>query len=291
MIKIASMQYAISQLSSWQQYTSKVESLVAAAKEQGAQLFMMPEYAGIEVAFSTCHSDLELFSQIQLMIPQYLEFYQELARHYQMYLQPGSIVVETEPHRFHNRAYFFGPQGYGYQNKLKLVTSEKESVILQSSFEQTVFTTAIGKIGIAICYDSEFPEIVRRLVQAEAMLILVPSYTPTLKSFNRVFYSCRARAIENQCYVLMSCAVGTHQFTDSFDILTGQANLFCPIDNSFPEDGILSQGNINEVTTMFGDISYEKLHHVREFGQVHNFNDSQVPAEFFQQEQVYSQTT
>ncbi len=277
MIKIAGAQYAIELLSDWQAFTSKVETVVSKAKDDGAQLLLLPEYCGIEVTPNQTNGDLALFKDIQPWLPRYLEFYQQLAKQYQMYIQPGTIMVETANHQFNNRAYFFSPSGnYGYQDKMQLVVSEKSETLLQGGTSQTLFKTSIGLIGIAVCYDSEFPEIVRNLANKGAKLILVPSYTPSMRSFLRVYHCCHARAIENQCYVLMASAIHNVYFGGVTENLVGQVNLFSPIDEGFPENGILAQGLINESATIVGSISYEKLEHVRKHGQVLNFNDSQA---------------
>lgn len=277
MIKIAACQYRLDPSLDWSEYTQKIERLIQEAKATDAQLVLLPEYAGIEIAENNFDEDGALFSHLQMLLPQYLAFYQTLADQYGLYIQPGTIVAADSSHYFRNRAYFFGPNGkYHYQDKLHFVSSEKENNLLQPGEKQTLFKTALGAIGIAVCYDSEFPEVVSKLVQQGAMLILVPSYTPGIKSFHRVFYACRARAIENQCYIMMSCAVGNVKFSDSHHQLIGQANIFSPIDDGFPDDGILCQGAMNEVKTISGIISYEKLQHVRQYGQVRNFQDSLI---------------
>jgi predicted amidohydrolase len=262
MIKVASTQYSIEQLEDWQSYIAKIEAIVQSAKKQDAQLLMFPEYAGIEIAFFRTHSDLELFNAMQLNLERYIHFYQSLAKKYAIYIQPGTVVVSANvQHQFYNRAYFFSPQGLsGYQDKLQSVAQEKEDrLLLRTGNEQTLFNTELGLIGIAVCY---------------AKLILVPSYTPSVAAFHRVHYSCRARAIENQCYVMMSSAVNTVQFGATKEHLIGQAAVFCPIDNGFPEDGIIQQGKRNEAQTILSEISYAKIDSVRQAGQVRNFEDA-----------------
>lgn len=276
MITVAAAQYQIQSNLDWKAFTKKQTELALAAKWQGAKLLLLPEYAGIEAAGTKAPSDLILFTQIQVTLQNYLEFYQQLAIDAELFLQPGTIVVQTPEKRFYNRAYFFGPNGtYGYQDKLKLVTSEASNQLIQPGTTQSLFDTAIGKIGIAVCYDSEFPEIIRNLTLQGAQLILVPSYTPSLKSFHRVFYSCRARAIENQCYVLMSSAIGNILFGSDHEALSGQANLFSPIDEGFNDEGIISQGTMNKEEIITGNCDYEKLEAVRTQGQVRNYKDTQ----------------
>ena len=170
----------------------------------------MPEYAGIEMACHSFATDQQLFAALQPLIPQYIEFYQKLARYYQIYIQAGTIIEQVTFQQYVNRAYFFAPSGsYGYQDKMQLTAYEKNMQLLQHGQQLKIFETAFAKIGIAICYDSEFPEIVRYFSQNDVTLILVPSYTSTLAGYHRVFLSCRARAIENQCYVALSAVVNS----------------------------------------------------------------------------------
>lgn len=276
MIQVCASQYRLETLPNWQAYAQKSEQLIQQAKNKGAQLILLPEYAGVEMACGQFVSELALFTHLQPLLGQYLAFYQTLAQRYQIYIQPGTVVQEIMAGQFVNRAYFFGPSGnYGSQDKLHLVTVEKQNQIMQQGNGQTLFKTALGVIGIAICYDSEFPEVVRKLVGRGATLILVPSYTPNIRSFHRVFYACRARAIENQCYVMMTSAVGPFQYAQELEQLIGQANIFSPIDEGFPEDGILSQGTMNDAMLLCAGLCDEPLAKVRRQGQVQNYEDSQ----------------
>jgi predicted amidohydrolase len=288
MIKIATCQYALEVLSDWDAYTNKIIALVTQAKQQGAQLLLLPEYAGTEMPCGQHANDEDLYAALQPFIPKYLEFYQHLACEHQIYFQPGTVMVENAPSQYVNRAYFFGPEGeYGYQDKLQLVEFEKTCKVLQGGDRQTLFETSLGTIGIAICYDSEFPELVRRLVNAGANLILVPSYTTTLAGYYRVAISCRARAIENQCYVMTSCMVG-EVGGGVIEHTVGQAGIFCPADAGFPDDGIIAQGKMNAVEMIVGEISFEKLSSVRRHGQVHNFTDAKR-CELLAQSQINTQ--
>lgn len=276
MITVAAAQYLIQSALDWKTFTKKQTDLVLNAKWQGAKLLLLPEYAGIETVSSSPKNDLTLFTQIQVALQNYLEFYQQLAIDSEIYLQPGTIMVQSPNRRFYNRAYFFSPNGnYGYQDKLQLIASEAADQLIEPGTTQSLFDTGLGKIGIAICYDSEFPELVRNLTLQGAQLILVPSYTPSLKSFNRVFYSCRARAIENQCYMLMSSAIGNVHFGGEQETLSGQANLFSPIDDGFNEEGTISQGSMNKEEMIVGECDFAMLEAVRTKGQVRNFTDTQ----------------
>jgi predicted amidohydrolase len=60
-----------------------------------------------------------------------------------------------------------------------------------------VIGTDCGPIGIAICFDSKFPEQVRHLMDQGAMILFVPFCTDDWNGYLRVRYFCAARAIEN----------------------------------------------------------------------------------------------
>lgn len=273
MIRVITSQYAIEQLPNWQAFVEKMSEWVSQAKAKGADLFVLPEYAGVEIYPQAEEKDEVFFDKMQQLLPQYMDFFQALAKKHQLYIQSGSILVKNAENKFANRAYLFGPQGdIGFQDKIQIVADEKEGDLLARGTTQTLFETSFGLIGIAVCYDSEFPELVRNFTNQGAKIILVPSFTPSKESFLRVFYSCQARAIENQCYVITSSAVGQTRLGDTSFTLEGQANIFTPIDVGFSE-GTLAKGQINQPALVAATLDFDKLDEVRKYGQVHNFND------------------
>lgn len=275
MTKIAICQYQIEKLADWKSYTEKIESMIIKAKQRNVELLLMPEYAGTEIVCSYYATERELFSAMQPLLQKYIEFYKNLAKLHKIYIQPGTIVEEIASNQYVNRAYLFGPSGqYGYQDKLQLTEDEKNCNLLQKGKQQYLFDTSLGYVGIAICYDSEFPEIVRNLVRAGALLVLVPSYTVSIAGYNRVFQSCRARSIENQCYIAVSYVVNAVGLSAEVENTFGQAALLGPADNGFPDDGIIAQGLMNEVSLVTADLSYQDIAFVRSNGQVCNFEDS-----------------
>ena len=268
MMKIAVTQYKIDIHSDWIHYANKMEALVLQAKQADAELLLLPEYAGIEIG-SYHATDLELYQSLR-----YLDFWKSLAHRHQIYIQPGTILVESAHQQFVNRAYFFGrDQTIGYQDKLQLTAYEKSISIIKQGEEQTVFDTDYGKIAIAVCYDCEFPEIVRKLTTAGAWLILVPSYTITNAGYMRVYLSSRARALENQCYVATACVVGSVNLSGAAETAVGHAAVLSPVDIGFTDDGVVAQGVMDEVTMLTAVIDNKALETVRLHGQVNNYLD------------------
>ncbi len=277
-VKIATAQYDISFLENWQQYQSKAERWVAEASEQDAKILLFPEYASMELA-SLFGEDVYSSLSKQLAVMQslhndYLALFQGLAKKYRCIIQPGTFPVETDSGAYRNRAYLFMPDGQiDYQDKLMMTRFENEQWLIQKGDELRYFDTDYGRIAINICYDSEFPILARKQVEAGANLILVPSCTDTLAGYHRVKIGCQARALENQCYVVQSALVGNAPWSEAVDINIGAAAIYTPVDRGFPDNGILAEGKLNEVQWVFAEVSLSACATVREQGQVFNYRD------------------
>ncbi len=96
------------------------------------------------------------------------------------------------------------------QAKIQTTPSEKDWWDIKGGDKLSVINTDKGAIGVLICYDSEFPELARHLVDQGAKIIFVPFATDTHQGYLRVRYCCMARAIENQCYMVLSGHTGIY---------------------------------------------------------------------------------
>ncbi len=277
-VKIASAQYDISFLESWQNYQEKIEHWVAEATVNNAQILLFPEYASMELASlfgQEIYSSLskQLLS-MQSLHDDYLKLFQSLAEKHRCYIQAGTFPVKIESGAYRNRAYLFMPDGrYDYQDKLMMTRFENEQWLIQSGNELKCFDTDYGKIAINICYDSEFPLLARKQIEAGANIILVPSCTDTVAGYHRVKIGCQARALENQCYVVQSSIVGDAPWSEAVDVNVGAAAVYTPVDRGFPDNGILAIGEFNAVQWVFADVSPDACATVREQGQVFNYRD------------------
>src|SRR5205809_7022317 len=149
-----------------------------------------------------------------------------LARELGIHLCAGSRTesVPGEARPF-NTSCLFAPNGelIGRYRKLHLFdvdipgrVSVRESETRAPGREVVTVPTAVGTLGLSVCYDLRFPELYRRLARGGAEILLVPSaFTfPTGAAHWEVL--CRARAIENQCYLVAPDQTGTspHGFAD-----------------------------------------------------------------------------
>jgi predicted amidohydrolase len=277
-VKVASAQYDISFLENWPSYQSKVERWVVEAIEQDAKILLFPEYASMELASlfgKEVYSSLsKQLAAMQSLHDDYLELFQGLAEKYQCIIQSGTFPVKTDSGAYRNRAYLFMPDGrIDYQDKLMMTRFENEQWLIQKGEELKCFDTEYGKIAISICYDSEFPMLARKQVEAGANLILVPSCTDTMAGYHRVKIGCQARALENQCYVVQATLVGDAPWSEAVDVNIGAAAIYTPVDRGFPDNGILAVGRLNAVQWVIAEVSLSACGTVREQGQVFNYRD------------------
>lgn len=277
-VKIASAQYNISFLASWQEYQQKIERWVAEAAQRDARILLFPEYASMELASlfgQDVYSSLsKQLAAMQSVHDDYFGLFKALAMQHHCIIQSGSFPVEIEPDVYRNRAYLFMPDGkVDYQDKLMMTRFENEQWFIKGGKELKCFDTEYGKIAINICYDSEFPLLARKQVEMGANLILVPSCTDTLAGYHRVKIGCQARALENQCYVVQSCLVGHAEWSEAVDVNVGAAAIYTPVDRGFPDNGVLVAGELNAVQWVIGEVSPASCAIVRGQGQVFNYRD------------------
>ena len=275
--RVALAQYPITFLKSWAEYRAKLTDIAASARNGGAALLVLPEYGSMELASllpagvsEDLHAQLD---GMQALAIRFVELHAELAATYGLHLLASSFPTRGEDGAVRNRAWLLAPDGSrGYQDKLQMTRFERERWGIQSGSEIRVFDTVLGRIGVAICYDAEFPLIVRRQAEAGAEIILVPSCTDTLAGYWRVRIASQARALENQCFVVQAPTVGMAPWSAAVDVNVGAAGAFGPIDTALSSDGILMLGELDRPGLVFADLDPAALARIRAGGEV--FNDA-----------------
>lgn len=277
-VMVAAAQYPVEPLGSWGRYEQKIRRWVEEAAARGARVLLLPEYATMELAsllpeaaWADPNAQLE---GIQQYLPDYVDLFRTLARAHAVYILAGTFPVRRPDGTFHNRAYFFAPDGTSdHQEKLTMTRFEDEAWMIDAGHEIKVFATSFGRLGINICYDSEFPLFARKQVEAGAGLILVPSCTGTAAGYHRVRIGCQARAVENQCFVVQSPTVGDAAWSAAMGTTVGAAGVYGPADADFDDDGVLAMGRMNEPGWVYAEIHPAEVEAVRQDGEVFNHRD------------------
>jgi len=159
------------------------------------------------------------------------------------------------------------------QDKLHLTPSEEDYWGFKGGNRLSIFETDVGKIGILICYDVEFPELPRILAERGINILFVPFSTDTKNAFLRVRHCAMARAVENECYVVISGNVGNLPNVENMDIQYAQSAVFTPSDISFPQDAMIAEAIPNTEMTLIADLNLELLKEIRTEGSVRNMRD------------------
>jgi predicted amidohydrolase len=277
-VKAAVAQYDIGFFSHWSEFETKLTQWVSQAALHDAKLLVFPEYGSMELASlfgEAVYRDLtKQLHAMQDVYADYEALYQQLARQFDVMILACSFPVLQSDGSFRNRANLYGIDGQiDYQDKLIMTRFENEQWLIHAASQIKVIDTDIGRIGINICYDTEFPLIAHQQVVAGADVILAPSCTDTEAGFHRVRIGCQARALENQCYVLHSPTFGKAPWSEAVDINTGRASVYTPVDYGFPDNGILVEGSNDTAQWIYAELDLAEIARVRKEGQVFNYRD------------------
>ena len=187
--------------------------LVALAAAGGAMLVVLPEYwaiMGRQETDKLAHAEQPGSGPIQDGMAQ-------MARQHGIWLIGGTLpLISGQEGKVLNTTLVYDPQGEpaGRYDKIHLfgftrgAESYNESRTIVPGAQVRSIETPFGRVGLSVCYDLRFPELYRAM--GDCALIVVPAaFTHTTGSAHWEVLL-RARAIENQCYVLASAQGGLH---------------------------------------------------------------------------------
>lgn len=275
-MKIAAAAYPLDFLNVWDAYEAKIAGWVEAAARQGADLLVFPEYGAMELASlggAEVAADLErALHEVASHRGAVDGLHMALAAAHGVHILGASGPVFPVPGgRPVNRATLYGPGGIvGHQDKQIMTRFERETWFVEPGAGLPVLDTPLGRIGVLICYDSEFPLLARRMVEAGAEVLLVPSCTDTLAGFTRVRVGAMARALENQCVTVQAPTVGLAPWCPAVDENVGRAAIYGPPDRGFPPTGILAETGLNAPGWAVAEVDLAAIHGVRREGSVLN---------------------
>ena len=244
-MKVAAAKYAIHAPPSFDAFAERQRRLLEGVAAQGAEIVVLPEYLSLELA-STLAADVAgdlraSLAAIQRYREGWLALFLAIARDTGMTIAAGSFLLDLGNGRYRNRADLFLPGGgHAWQDKLQLTGFEKATGLIDGGDALKVFGAGGARLGLAVCYDIEFPLPVRAQYEAGARLLLVPSCTDTAAGATRVRVGCLARALENRCFVAHAVTAGEAPWNPALDVNTGEAAIYAPMDVGFPADGVLA---------------------------------------------------
>jgi predicted amidohydrolase len=276
-LKVAAAQYPIGQPRTLDEWHDKIALWVKNGAATGADLLVFPEYAAIEQAAAfgaEVYDDLQAtLNKVAEIAAARIAFHAELAVAHRVHILVGSGPVLKSDGRFVNAAQLVTPGGLiGEQEKLVMTPFERDWGI-SAGGPVRVFETDIGTFGIAICYDSEFPLLVRAMAEAGADAVLVPSCTERVSGYHRVRTGCQARALENTIATVQSPTVGDAPWSPAVDYNSGAAGVFVPPEYGVSDTGVIAEGRLDAAQWVAATVDLDRLRRVRQTGEMRNFAD------------------
>lgn len=276
-ITVAAAQYPIERLPSLAAVKAKHARWVAEAAAGGADLVLFPEYAAMEIA-GTCPDDIAgdlaaSLAAVARLRPEIDAHLLRLSQHHRIHILGPSGPARRPDGSVANSAHLVTPQGRaGVQDKMIMTPFERKWGVTGGSRPQ-VFETALGRVGILICYDSEFPLLARTMAEAGARLILIPACTERISGFNRVRTAALARALENTLATVMSPTVGDAPWSPAVDRNSGAAGVFVPAEAAVSDTGVLAEGRLDAAQLVYAGIDFAHLERLRTSGEMRNAAD------------------
>lgn len=233
------------------------ERLIREAAAAGAELVVLPEL------FQAYGPLSEVVAQAETIPGPSSRCMADLARELRLVLCSGSICEQATEGKGFNTSLLLGTEGeiIARYRKMHLFdveipgqVSSRESNWMCAGDEVSVAATSVGVLGQAICYDLRFPELFRAMAARQMEILLLPSAFTAVTGRMHWETLVRARAIENQCFVLAANQFGAH---GGGQISYGRSMI---VD---PWGVILAEAPLDTEALLVADLSREALAQVR----------------------------
>lgn len=275
-VRLATVQLQTRAVTSFGEFVKNVEYFVDVAADYRADFVVFPELLTMSL-LSIETETLSPMAAIDRMTEHRAPVVAELSRmalRYNINIVGGSHPTLTDDGTIQNVCYVCLRDGSVHsREKIHPTPDEAYWWKIKGGNSVDVIQTDVGPIGILICYDSEFPELARRLVDEGARIIFVPFCTDSRQGYMRVRYCAQARAIENQCFVVLSGNVGNLPGVANMDIQYAQSCILTPCDFPFARDGVAAEASENIEALTIADVNLADLTWARAEGTVRNLAD------------------
>jgi predicted amidohydrolase/ribosomal protein S18 acetylase RimI-like enzyme len=272
--RIGVVQWQMRNVSDLASFFDYVEFFVDAVSDYSADYVLLPEF--INMPLIAHYKEMDSARSVRKLSENTEEIRNKLtefAVSYNINIIAGSLPLLRDE-KLYNVSYLCRRDGtWDSQFKIHITPSEKQEWGITGGSELRVFETDVARIGILICYDSEFPELGRKLADQGMQILFVPFSTDMESGYNRVRICSQARAIENECYVAIAGSVGNLPKVKNMDIHYAQSAVFSPCDHAFPSKGIVKEGVSNTEMVIIADVDLDDLRELNRYGSVRNLRD------------------
>ena len=273
-VRIGAVQWQMRPMKGLDSLFEQIEYFVDAVSGYQTDFILFPEFFnGPLLARFNQENPAEAIRHLAEFTDPIREEMQRLALAYNVNIVAGSMP-EYDGETLRNVSYLCRRDGtWERQYKLHVTPDERDLWGLQGGDQLAVFETDVARVGILICYDVEFPELTRIMADEQLQILFIPYWTDTKRAYLRVRRCAQARAIENECYVVLSGSVGNLPRVENMDLQYSRAAIFTPADFSFPHDAVADEATPNTEMTLIADLDLDALRELHEHGSVRNLRD------------------
>jgi predicted amidohydrolase/GNAT superfamily N-acetyltransferase len=275
-VRVATCQMQARAVSGFDDFMRNVEYFVDVAADYGSDFIVFPELFTLQLLSSESNelSPVDAIEKLSSHTAGIRQALSDMAMRFNINIIGGSHPTKGRDGAIKNIAFVCLRDGAVHeQEKIHPTPNERYWWNIAGGDSIDAIPTDCGPVGVLICYDSEFPELARRLADQGARILFVPFCTDSRQGYLRVRYCSQARAVENQCYVVLSGNVGNLPNVDNMDIQYAQSCILTPCDFPFARDGIAAEATENVETLTISDINLADLNWARAEGTVRNLAD------------------
>ena len=277
--RVAAVQWQMRPAATFDVFRTHLRYYIDVVADYKTDFVVLPEYFNASLMsqfYPHVKSDAEAIRALSDYTARIRDYICDLAVQYNINVIAGSMP-EYEDHTLRNVSFLCRRDGtWDSQYKLHPTPSEELHWGLKGGDELKIFDTDEGKVGILVCYDSQFPELSRLLAEQGMQILFVPYLTDTKSGYLRVRRCAQARAIENECYVVTTGSMGNIPNLGYMDIHYSQSAIFTPSDFAFPHDAVKAEATPNTETALIADLDLGLLKELRNQGSVRNFQQRRL---------------
>jgi len=278
-VRVAAVQWQMRPAATFDVFRSHLKYYIDVVSGYNADFVLLPEYFNASLMsqfYPHASSDAEAIRSLADYTDRIREYITDLAIRYNINIIAGSMPSYRD-RTLRNVSILCRRDGtWDSQYKLHPTPEEELHWGLKGGNELKLFETDEAKIGILVCYDTQFPELSRLLAEQGMQILFVPYLTDTRSSYLRVRCCAQARAIENECYVVTTGSMGNIPNLGYVDIHYSQSAIFTPSDFAFPHDAVKAEATPNTEATLITDLDLSLLKELRTHGSVRNFQQRRL---------------
>ena len=273
-VRVGLVQWQMRTYNSIDDVFEQIEFFVDAVSDYKSDFVLFPEYFNAPLMAKFNHlGESQAIRKLAQYTNEMRKRFISLAISYNINIITGSMP-QLRGDDLYNVGFLCRRDGsYETYEKIHVTPDEIKSWGLSGGKIIKTFDTDCAKIGILICYDVEYPELTRIMADQGMQILFVPFLTDTQNGYSRVRICAQARAIENECFVVIAGSVGNLPRVHNMDIQYAQSGVFSPCDFAFPTDGKCAEATPNTEMILVSDVNMDLLTELHTYGSVRNLKD------------------